>query len=74
VKGRAKPPNERLPKCCDCGEGDVFPYHVGHGHIWLCGSCAYKREHPDAAPAVALPRERPSLPLQGETLFDVETL
>lgn len=38
-------------------------------HEWVCGDCLYKRDHPDAAPAVRLPRER-SKRIQKESLFD----
>jgi hypothetical protein len=57
--------------CLDCKtQNDVLPVlnSVG-GHVFICGSCLYRRDHPDAAPAVEMPRDRRALPLQHETLF-----
>jgi hypothetical protein len=61
------------PSCIDC---DGRPAHVATTpegfQVWLCGSCEYKRLHPDASPAVTMPGERPPERLQRETLFPVE--
>lgn len=64
------------PKCQDCGTTDCHVVAIRdsafHGkvlrHTFLCGSCEYLREHPEAPRAVKLPRERTKR-LQRETLF-----
>ena len=68
------------PKCADCGHSKCAPvrkpgaprgWRGGIGEFdWLCGDCLYKRQNPDALPAIALPRER-SVPLQTEKLFEL---
>ena len=67
------------PRCAECGASQpsavlrpgVEPDKQGgkYSHEWLCGSCLYRRDHPDAAPAKPLPRERRAVRLQKETLF-----
>ena len=70
------------PKCADCGHSQCSAVRRpgftdeqiaatgGMGAFdWLCGDCLYKREHPEAEPAIALPRER-TVALQSERLFD----
>lgn len=72
-------PNTKLPKCADCGAGSprvVSKTRRENGkeyvtHTWLCADCEYKRQHPDAKPAIAPPREQRPKRLQKETLFDV---
>ena len=69
-----------LPSCADCGHTRCVPVRkpdVAKGNTgglgefdWLCGDCLYKREHPDALPAVKLPRER-TVSLQREKLFEL---
>jgi hypothetical protein len=58
-------------RCQDCRKtGHAFPHRLGSGgYVWLCGSCAYRRKHPDAPPPAAAPWERRPLPLQSERLF-----
>lgn len=64
----------RKARCEDCGSAACFPYRVAgrQGYVWLCGSCFFLLEHPDASRATPLPRERRAKRLQKETLFDVE--
>jgi hypothetical protein len=67
------------PRCVECGatkpmavlRDGVDPDMLGgiSSHMWLCGDCVYRRDHPDAAPAVPEPRSRRPLKLQTETLF-----
>lgn len=65
------------PKCAECGSlasvhvALIEPGDPGKGHTWLCGSCEYLRENPDAKRG-----EAPGLPInmrpkrkQKETLF-----
>ena len=69
-----------LPICADCGHTRCAPVRKagvaknntgGLGEFdWLCGDCLYRRQNPDALPAVALPRER-NVPLQTEKLFEL---
>jgi hypothetical protein len=60
----------RLPKCEVCGSRLCHVVEAGRGwHIWLCGSCEYRREHPDAPRPALLPWERRARPLQEERLF-----
>lgn len=64
-------PNDKPPHCKDCGiGGPVHPWpNDGGGHVWLCGSCAYKRQHPEATPMP--PKSRaPKIP-QKESLLDL---
>lgn len=71
------------PSCEQCGHGTCTPIRKpgvsdeqiaqtgGLGSFfWLCGDCLYKREHPDAEPAVKMPRER-TVALQEERLFNL---
>ena len=71
------------PKCQVCGhsqcsairkEGFTDEQIAATGGLgafdWLCGDCLYKRDHPDATPAVKMPNERKPLPLQDERLWD----
>ena len=39
-------------------------------YAFLCASCEYLREHPDAPRAVKLPQERRPLKLREERLFE----
>ena len=70
------------PHCADCGHSQCAAVRKpgftdeqiakdgGIGaYDWLCGDCLYRREHPDAEPAIALPRER-VVPLQREKPWD----
>ena len=60
-------------RCKDCGgvEARVVA-NATREHVWLCASCEFRREHPDATPATLPPRERRAKALQKERLFDVE--
>jgi hypothetical protein len=40
-------------------------------HVWLCPDCEYKLSHPNAVEGIEQPRQRPPVPLQRETLFDL---
>lgn len=69
----------KLPKCQDCGAPDPHSSDVARrdsrGAIymaqeWVCGSCEYRRLHPDAKPAIAPPREQRPKRMQAETLLD----
>lgn len=62
-------PNDKPAHCVDCGSsGHTHPYSNGSGgYTWLCGSCRYKREHPEAAPIQKF--RKPRQP-QKETLLD----
>jgi hypothetical protein len=58
------------PKCEDCGCAQPHVVKLRENFfVWLCGSCEFRREHPDAPKPVKLPRERTKR-LQKETLFD----
>jgi len=67
------------PHCAKCGDPKPMPMlregaepdrqGGATSHLWICGSCLYLRDHPDAPRAVRLPRER-SKRLQREQLFD----
>lgn len=67
------------PRCSECGDSKPMamlrpgatPDAIGgaSSHEWICGTCVYLRDHPDAPRAVKLPRERVKR-LQKETLFD----
>lgn len=47
-KGRV-PAGGKAPFCADCGGADCFPWPNGvGGHDWLCGSCKWVRDNPDA--------------------------
>jgi hypothetical protein len=70
----------RMPRCQDCGAPN--PHAVGVwrftdkggkalAHEWVCGSCEYLREHPNARPAIAPPREQRPKRLQKESLLDL---
>jgi hypothetical protein len=68
-------PKVTKPKCRDCKTADchvvalrdpLYPDRLRH--VFLCGSCEYRLDHPDAPRPVKLPRER-SKRLQKETLF-----
>jgi hypothetical protein len=67
----------KLPKCCGCGQrtysvvtaGTYSVLSTETRHEWLCASCEYLREHPDAPRAIKPPRER-TRRLQKETLLD----
>lgn len=69
------------PKCQGCGASRPHVVSIpfvsnGREHIrheWLCEDCEYRRDHPDALPAVAPPRERRPKRLQKEKLFDVDS-
>jgi hypothetical protein len=70
------PGTPTLPKCRDCGARTArvvtIPSRVVSEvrHEWLCASCEYLREHPDAPRFVKPPRERAKR-LQKETLLDL---
>jgi hypothetical protein len=67
------------PHCSECGASKPMavlrpgaePDALGgrSSHVWLCGDCLYRLEHPDALKAVKPPRAR-SCRLQKECLFD----
>lgn len=64
----------RSAKCEDCGcMTDRCIRRHPHGDaslsLFLCASCEYLRENPDAAPRILMPNERRPLPLQSERLF-----
>ncbi len=66
-------PNDKRPHCKDCGIGGiVHPWRRTDQpdlqiFVWLCGSCKYKRDHPDTIPMPAV--RKPKVP-QKETLLD----
>jgi len=60
----------KQPKCHDCGAATLRVVAVDKGHQFVCTSCEYLREHPDAPRAVKMPNERRPKRLQTETLFD----
>jgi hypothetical protein len=63
------------PKCADCGSHSDVHAATNPGtipgtsvsNVWLCGSCEYRREHPDAIRLVP-PLRKPKVP-QAEVLF-----
>ena len=58
--------------CQDCHRpGAHVVGNGGGGHLWLCGDCEFLAANPDAEPARPMPRDRKSVPLQSERLFDV---
>jgi hypothetical protein len=57
------------PHCEKCGSAECHPYQTEIGaYEWLCGSCRYLRQHPNAERKQKLPRER-SVAKQRERLF-----
>ena len=62
----------KKPKCADCGAQTYAVVKTASGAlVYLCGSCEYRREHPDALRPIKLPRERTKR-LQKEQLFQVD--
>ena len=43
------PSGGKAPFCADCGSLEAHVVSRGEGSLWLCGSCEYLRENPDAA-------------------------
>ena len=77
MTGKPKP-----PRCADCGKPNprVFGIPlvrvviddreiVKVRHVWLCASCEYRREHPEALPARPTPSAMKPAKLQDERLF-----
>lgn len=62
----------RKPSCAECGDGQPMAYSTNGGqtHRWLCGSCVYKIEHPEAPASPLKPASRGVVRKQKETLFD----
>ena len=63
----------RPPRCADCGGGSPHVVGVAAGagkwaHVWLFGSCEFKRNDPNATPRVLMPSER-RVSKQRETLL-----
>lgn len=64
--------------CKDCGAATRLAVRVSEGKgwenaagfEWLCGSCEYRRSHPEAPKAPSLPRKETAR-LQTERLFVV---
>jgi ribosomal protein S27AE len=62
----------RTASCADCGAGTAMAYSTNGGktHRWLCGSCVYLIEHPEAPPSPLEPGKRGVVRKQKESLFD----